>query len=215
MPELISSPSQTITIPGYEYSAQELALIEAKVTEFESKRRLGLLVNAAELDSYYQFYSRHRNADKFSIILTVMYPTDKWQMQGEDLSTLVWDDNNPNPKPTAEELNAHRPKVQDFLLQEEYIKKRAMAYPPEALLTRALWEWLVEGKPHLKDCVQQMRLAVKAAFPKPINPHPLIASEEIMKNVPVSPSEFDAAVEKYLEEVAALAGQTVVTPPTV
>jgi hypothetical protein len=210
MPE--SSPELTVTIPTYEYSAQELAKIEAQVEEFETKRRLGLLVNSIELDSYFKFYGKHRSADNYSTVLQVMYPGEKWTMTGNDYSTLSWEEGNRNPKPTEEELMAHRPAVQDYLLQEEYIAKRQMCYPPESLLTRALWEWLVEGKPHLKDCVQKIRQAVKTAFPKPLNTHPLIESEAIMKKVPQTPADFYKTVEQYIEEVALMSGSVNSTP---
>jgi hypothetical protein len=106
--------------------------------------------------------------------LLKQYPNCQFLLSGEDASTLDWNQNNPLPKPTVEELEANKDYVAPALTPEQiavqeaavaalqYKALRAAEYPP---ITDYL-DGIVKGDQdqidkYIADC-----LAVKAKYPK-------------------------------------------------
>lgn len=55
-----------------------------------------------------------------------------------------------------------------LLKQEDYKQQRAKEYPPTDDLIVALWEMIVENNSESVDRLQQLRIAIKGKYPKPI-----------------------------------------------
>jgi len=169
------------------------------------KGALGLVATDEEQAILTEYHSRIRRADNLSVILGILYPTCEWSLNtvpGAEwevaasglhpgaVEALEWDEDNPLPKPTFAELKKLRPYVQDILDQQSYLDLRAANYPREDAMTRALWEYIIEGNREGVDALQARRLAVKKRFPKPENKHWMVQSEEYMRIYPNSPEDI-------------------------
>jgi hypothetical protein len=94
---------------------------------------------------------------------------------GEDPSSLVWNENNPLPKPTEEELLANKDFVCDFFTAEEIANQEAIAinnryknlraneYPSiQEQLDMQYWD-KINGTNNWEQAIQ----AIKEKYPKP------------------------------------------------
>ena len=170
-----------------------------EIDAMTEKFALGVALTREENDRYEEYYKTRRNSSDLGTLLSVLYPTCEWTIRANDntnnagatgavlYENLEWDADNPLPKPTEAELDKFRPFVQDILDQETYIRMRQEAYPNEAQLVRALWEYAVEGKEDFMNALQARRLAVKKRFPKPENKHWMVQAEDYMKIIPNAP----------------------------
>lgn len=173
-----------------------------EIEAISAKYGMGMAISDEENARYQEFFRNRRNATDLATILGILYPTCEWKIEGKgrgtdannpgstDYENLVWDDDNPLPKPTLAELDKYRPFVQDILDQEVYIRMRKIAYPSESSLIRALWEYVMEGNRTGVDALQARRLAVKKRFPKPENKHWMVQSEDYMKILPNAPYDI-------------------------
>ena len=102
----------------------------------------------------------------YAAVLTANYPDALWGMNDNDLTTLVWDESNTEPKPSQAELDAAWPQV-DYDRQVAAVENaRRAAY--EATSDPLFFEW------QRGDGTEQAWLdavaAVKAAHPYPPAP---------------------------------------------
>ena len=164
---------------------------KAEIEAIQEKWGYGGILDENDLARYNEYFRERSTADRVSNVLRIAFPNCQWSMEGENYETLEWDEDNVLPKPTQAEIRRLVPMVQDILDQGEYIARRRQVMPPEPLLTRALWEWLVEGKEDLKNAVQARRLAIKKRFPKPEIKHWMVQSEDILQILPNSPKDLE------------------------
>lgn len=170
-----------------------------------AKGAMGIAATDEEMALMTEYHSRIRRADNLSVILNILYPNCEWSIAdvpGAEwkvadsglhpgaIDALVWDEDNPLPKPTIAELRKLRPYVQDILDQQAYIEMRNANYPREDAMIRALWEYIVEGNIDGVQALQARRLAVKKRFPKPENKHWMVQSEEYLRIYPNSPEDI-------------------------
>ena len=87
-------------------------------------------------------------------------PNAKCIYQNEDLSTLVWEDGNPN-NITEKQITDKHAELMTTYNAEEYKRKRQAEYPTIEELVVALYD--TEDKP----AIETKRAAVKAKYPKP------------------------------------------------
>lgn len=186
-----------------------------EVDALTAKYGMGLSLTQEESDRYLEYYSTRRNASDLPTVLGILYPNCEWTIEGRgrgdsgdepgatDYDDLVWDDDNPLPKPTKAELERFTPYVQDILDQQQYIQMRRRAYPREDILVRALWEYVVEGDDDLLQAVQSRRIAVKKRFPKPENKHWMVQAEEYLNILPNTPEDILRVIDE--EEAKAIA----------
>ncbi len=198
-----------------------------EIEAISEKYGMGVALTPDENDRYLQYFTQRRNANDIATFLGVCYPQCEWSIQADgrmnklpevnknvpmgtikektinDLNAVVWDEDNPLPKPTMAEFDKLRPFVQDILDQEAYIDLRAKAYPRENELVKALWEYVVEGDDELMHALQARRLAVKKRFPKPENKHWMVQSSDYLKIIPNSPEDILRDLdEKEAKEIA-------------
>jgi hypothetical protein len=64
-----------------------------------------------------------------SAAILSLAPGSQWSMTDEEYSTLVWDENNTQPKPSLEEVQAEAARLKSIYDAKEYQRKRAEAYP--------------------------------------------------------------------------------------
>ncbi len=184
-----------------------------EVEAIMEKGTMGVSISEAEQATLTEYHSKYRRADNLAMMLQVLYPTCEWSLntppgaswnatdsglEPEALEAVNWDEDNHLPKPTFAELKKLRPYVQDILDQMAYIDMRAANYPREDAMTRALWEYIVEGNKEGVDALQARRLAVKKRFPKPENKHWMVQSEDYLAILPNSPEDIlrDVDMEK-------------------
>ena len=86
-------------------------------------------------------------------------PNAKCIYQNEDLSTLVWEDGNPN-NITEKQITDKHAELMTTYNAEEYKRKRKAEYPTIEELVVALYD--TEDKP----AIETKRAAVKAKYPK-------------------------------------------------
>jgi hypothetical protein len=86
-------------------------------------------------------------------------PNAKCIYQNEDLSTLVWEDGNPN-NITEKQITDKHAELMTTYNAEEYKRKRQAEYPTIEELVVALYD--TEDKP----AIETKRAAVKAKYPK-------------------------------------------------
>jgi hypothetical protein len=67
---------------------------------------------------------------------------------------------------------------------------RRTNYPSEPEMTRALWEYIVEGNDIGVNALQARRIATKKRFPKPENKHWMVQSESYLQIFPNSPEDI-------------------------
>ena len=190
-----------------------------EIEAISEKYRMGVALTADENNRFLDYFQQRRNAWDIGTFLSVAYPNCEWSIQPQtrmdrmpddgsgqsanDLDLLVWDEDNPLPKPTKAEIDKMRPFVQDILDQQAYLTLRAKAYPPESELVKALWEYVVEGDDELMNALQARRIAVKKRFPKPENKHWMVQSSEYLQIIPNSPEDLLRDLdEKEAKEIA-------------
>jgi len=168
-----------------------------------AKGAIGIAATDDEMLRMTEYHSRVRRADNIGVMMSILYPQCEWSLgtgagyNAADsglnqalVDAIVWDEDNPLPKPTLSELRKLRPYVQDILDQSAYIDLRRANMPKEDALIRALWEYVVEGNREGIDALQARRIAVKKRFPKPENKHWMVQSEQYMGIVPNSPEDI-------------------------
>lgn len=191
------------------------------------KYGMGMALSHQEQLAVDEYFRTRKRADHVPTILSILYPTCEWGFQSPkegnevrrpDGSTfvshdhdsfhenLIWDEDNPLPKPTKSELKKMEPFVQDILDQQAYIDLRRKAYPGEQALIRALWEYVVEGNSETMDALQARRLAVKKRFPKPENKHWMVQSEEYLKILPNTPEDILRQIDEETAKKIAYGG---------
>ena len=87
-------------------------------------------------------------------------PNAKCIYQNEDLSTLVWEDGNPN-NITEKQITDKHAELMTTYNAEEYKRKRQAEYPTIEELVVALYDT------DDKADIETKRAAVKAKYPKP------------------------------------------------
>ena len=87
-------------------------------------------------------------------------PNAKCTYQNEDLSTLVWEDGNPN-NITEKQITDKHAELMTTYNAEEYKRKRQAEYPTIEELVVALYDT------DDKADIETKRAAVKAKYPKP------------------------------------------------
>lgn len=87
-------------------------------------------------------------------------PNAKCIYQNEDLSTLVWEDGNPN-NITEKQITDKHAELMTTYNAEEYKRKRQLEYPTIEELVVALYDT------DDKADIETKRAAVKAKYPKP------------------------------------------------
>lgn len=75
-----------------------------------------------------------------------------------------------DPQPSEEEIAAELARLNAEWQATEYQRLRAAEYPRIDALIVALWEAQVEGRPSDASAIQAIREAVKAKYPKPVQP---------------------------------------------
>ena len=184
-----------------------------EIEAISEKYGMGVALTADENNRFLDYFQQRRNAWDIGTFLSVAYPNCEWSIQPQtrmdrmaddgsgqsanDLDLLVWDEDNPLPKPTKAEIDKMRPFVQDILDQQAYLTLRAKAYPPESELVKALWEYVVEGDDELMNALQARRIAVKIGtlFMYPVFVSVMTqGSSAIRSSISISPSLIDSSV---------------------
>jgi hypothetical protein len=93
-------------------------------------------------------------------ILIKHYSNDKWSLNGNEYSGLVWLSNT--PKPSKEELDAYWSVIKADIDANAYKEKRAKEYPPIA----DYLDGIVKGDQAQIQAYIDACLAVKAKYPK-------------------------------------------------
>ena len=89
-----------------------------------------------------------------------LYPNAKCTYQNEDLSTLIWEDENPNSITEKQITDKHSELMAEYN-SKEYQRKRKEEYPTIEELVVALYDT------DDKADIETKRAAVKAKYPKP------------------------------------------------
>ena len=170
-----------------------------------AKGAMGIAATDEELNILIEYHAKHKRADNLQTMLGILYPNCEWSLNTQPnsewnvsdsglhpgaIEALVWDVDNPLPRPTFAELKKLRPYVQDILDQQGYLEMRRTNYPSEPEMTRALWEYIVEGNDIGVNALQARRIATKKRFPKPENKHWMVQSEAYLQIFPNSPEDI-------------------------
>ena len=115
-----------------------------EIEAISEKYGMGVALTADENSRFLDYFQQRRNAWDIGTFLSVAYPNCEWSIQPQtrmdrmaddgsgqsanDLDLLVWDEDNPLPKPTKAEIDKMRPFVQYILDQQAYLTLRAKAY---------------------------------------------------------------------------------------
>jgi len=101
-----------------------------------------------------------------SSILLSLYPDAQWVLRGDDYAGLVWDENNPDAKPTKKALETAWPQVQYDREYKAVEKARQAAYIETSDPLFFEWQRGDATEQQWRDAVQ----AVKTAHPYPEPP---------------------------------------------
>ena len=105
--------------------------------------------------------NRYKN---YQTLLNKKYPAYTWSITDpENYDTLVWDDNNPIPKPTKEYLD-----MKLAAARSNYARKRQEFYPELGTQLDMLWHAIDDGLIPGKDTEWYQKIKeIKYTFPKP------------------------------------------------
>jgi len=98
--------------------------------------------------------------------LRSLRPSAGWVIVSGEIAEWYGDD----AQPTETEIATELARLTDAWNATEYQRQRAAEYPRIDQLLVALWESMIEGRPADAATLQAAREAIKAKYPKPVQP---------------------------------------------